>query len=100
MTDYVEENEISLPTLDTERISSIAEQVLTQLEEDAGDEVVTEEYLEANAEKIAQLIATDYLEIEITEGGEPLDLSEENLEELMTSITQITLKIAMEAGDK
>ena len=95
LSDYVEENEISLPALDTEGISSIAEQVFSQIEMEAG-EAVTEEYLEANADKIAQMIATDYLEIEITEGGEFADLSEENLAELMSSITEITLKLALE----
>jgi len=99
LSDYVEENEISLPTLDTERISSIAEQVFGQIEEEAGDEDITEEYLENNAEKIAQLIATDYLEIEITEGGEPLDLSQEDMADLMETVTEITIKLAIEAGE-
>merc|ERR1712194_974517 len=99
LSDYVEENEITLPTLDTERISSIAEQVFGQIEEEAGDEDITEEYLENNAEKIAQLIATDFLEFEITEGGEPLDLSQEDMADLMESVTEITIKLAIEAGE-
>ena len=96
---YTEENEVTTPELDAERISGIAEQVFAQIEAQAGGEEITEEYLESNKDKIAQLIANDFLELELTEDGEPLDLSDEDLTELVTEISTITLTLALEKGN-
>lgn len=95
---YAEENKVTLPTLDTSRISIIAEQVLSQMEKGAGDEVITEEYLVANADKIAQLIANDYLQVVLREKGEPVDLSQESLADITSTITDITISIALGAA--
>jgi len=89
-------SEITLPELDTERISAIAETVFSQIEQEAGDEEVTEAYLEENADRVAELINTAFLEFEITENGEPVNMSEEDLTKLMSSITSATIKLSYE----
>ena len=94
---YTDNTEVTLPEVDAERISGIAETVFAQIQKDAEGEAITEEYLQSNKDKIAQLIAMDFLELELTEDGEPLDLSDENLTELISEISTITLSMALES---
>lgn len=94
---YTDNTEVTLPEVDAERISGIAETVFAQIQKDAEGEAITEEYLQSNKDKISQLIAMDFLELELTEDGEPLDLSDENLTELISEISTITLSMALES---
>jgi len=99
LSDYAEETEVTLPTIDTERISNIAEDVLAQIKEEAGEETVTEEYLEEQSDRIASMIATDLLEVEFTEGGQPIDVTGDDLPVLISTITDITISMALDLGD-
>jgi len=95
---YVLENEVTLPTLGTETISAISEDVLNQVQQTAGEDIVTEEYLEEQSENIARLIANDIIAVEVTEGGEPMDLSDESLSDIVSTITDITISMALGDG--
>jgi len=97
-SNYIEENQITLPQINTEQMASVAESVLSQIEEEAGDESVTEEYLETQKDRIAELIATDLLQFEITEGGEPVDLGDEKLTDIISTVTEMTITLAMGDG--
>jgi len=99
VTSYVdEEGPISMPELDAEKVSSLAEDVLSKFREEVGEDNVTEDMLEEQADKLAQLIANDYLELEITEDGEPVDFTEEALMDIVSTITDVTFQIAYDAA--
>merc|ERR1712151_704037 len=98
VSSYVEkEGPINMPELDTDKISSLAENVLNDFRDEVGEENVTEDMLEEQADKLAQLIANDYLELEIAEGGEPVDLTEEELMDIVSTITDVTFQIFYDA---
>jgi len=98
VSSYVEkEGPINMPELDTDKVSSLAENVLNDFRDEVGEDNVTEDMLEEQADKLAQLIANDYLELEITEGGEPVDLTEEELMDIVSTITDVTFQIFYDA---
>merc|ERR1712151_1289494 len=98
VSSYVEkEGPINMPELDTDKVSSLAENVLNDFRDEVGEENVTEDMLEEQADKLAQLIANDYLELEIAEGGEPVDLTEEELMDIVSTITDVTFQIFYDA---
>merc|ERR1712151_165946 len=53
-------------------------------------EKVKEDMLEEQADKLAQLIANDFIELEVTEGGEPIDMTGEDLMDIISSIASMT----------
>merc|ERR1712151_231996 len=98
VSSYVEkEGPINMPELDTDKVSSLAENVLNDFRDEVGEDNVTEDMLEEQADKLAELIANDYLELEITEGGEPVDLTEEELMDIVSTITDVTFQIFYDA---
>jgi len=93
--EYVDEGSINI---DTDRISSIAEDVLSKFREEVGEDNVTEDMLEEQADKLAQLIANDFIELEVTEGGETIDMTGEGLMDIISTITDMTFSIVYEAA--
>merc|ERR1712151_1358611 len=85
--EYVDEGSINI---DTDRISSVAEDVFSKFREEVGEDNLTEDMLEEQADKLAQLIANDFIELEVTEGGEPIDMTGEDLTDIISSIASMT----------
>merc|ERR1712151_1439061 len=102
VADYAEEKgPINLPELDTSQVTSIAEAILAQIEKAVGEENMSEEVLQSQADNIADLIAANYIDLEVSDESlkTEIEFDLSKIFEAIQSVVKVQFELDREGED-